>query len=152
MELNYLPMDAKEALETFKGHLKSTGQRFTPERKVILDTVLKHKSHFSAESLVGDIRKKNKHVSLATVYRTLPVLKRCGFVQSTVKQGDVEYYERFLGDEHHHDHLLCASCGKIVEFYNEIIENEQTKVAEMHGFTLETHSLVLRGKCAKCRQ
>ncbi|MFP3354497.1 transcriptional repressor, partial [Pseudoalteromonas sp. SIMBA_153] len=42
----------------------------------------------------------------------------------------------------HFAHLVCDVCGKIIEFHNEVIEEEQLKVAEKHGFKLSGHSLV----------
>lgn len=143
-------MELQEALEIFKKHLREQGQRFTPERSVILETVLNSAEHFSAESLVSWLKRQRHSVSLATVYRTLPVLVKAGFIQPTVKQGDVEYYERNKGEHQHHDHLLCVSCGKIVEFYNSIIEQEQDRIAKQYGFKLLTHSLELRGECRNC--
>ena len=56
--------------------------------------------------------------------------------------------------DEHHDHLVCDVCGKIIaQFHNDVIEQEQLKVAKEHGFKLSGHSLVLYGVCddASCR-
>ena len=140
-----------EALETFKSHLRTHGQRYTPERAEILETVLECSEHFSAESLVSELRKRKRNVSLATVYRTIPVLIECGFVEPSIKMGDVEYFERRAAGNQHHDHILCTECGKIVEFYSAEIEELQDKIAVKHGFRLLHHSHVLKGICQGCR-
>jgi Fur family ferric uptake transcriptional regulator len=52
--------------------------------------------------------------------------------------------------EQHHDHLVCTSCGAIIEFENSRIEELQEKVAQEHGFQIVSHRLELYGKCGKC--
>ena len=44
----------------------------------------------------------------------------------------------------------CTTCGKVVEFKDEVIEERQRKMAEAHGFSLTDHSLYLYGMCADC--
>jgi Fur family ferric uptake transcriptional regulator len=55
-----------------------------------------------------------------------------------------------LRDDTHHDHIVCTSCGKVVEFKDEMIEERQRKMAESLGFALTDHSLNLYGVCAAC--
>ncbi len=47
----------------------------------------------------------------------------------------------------HHDHLVCQNCNKVVEFHNDLIEQEQHTVAKSFGFELTGHSLNLYGYC-----
>jgi len=56
-----------------------------------------------------------------------------------------------LNDGDHHDHLICTHCGKVVEFSDDQIEERQHKVASAHGFTLESHAMMLYGICSTCR-
>ena len=53
-------------------------------------------------------------------------------------------------DRHHHDHLICTACGKIIEFENDSIESLQDAVARRHGFAVAHHKLELYGRCAEC--
>ena len=53
-------------------------------------------------------------------------------------------------DRHHHDHLICQACGKIIEFENDRIEVLQDAVARKHGFTVLHHKLELYGRCRDC--
>jgi Fur family ferric uptake transcriptional regulator len=48
-----------------------------------------------------------------------------------------------LADRTHHDHMVCLTTGKVVEFYDERIEQIQREIADRHGFDIEEHSLVL---------
>ena len=58
----------------------------------------------------------------------------------------------FRSDGQHHDHLLCVECGKVVEFLNDNIEQQQRAVAKTHGFELLEHSMVLYGLCGRCKK
>jgi Fur family ferric uptake transcriptional regulator len=66
-----------------------------------------------------------------------------------VVTADSRSYEAAAGLRHH-DHLVCRSCGRVVEFEYEAIEVLQREVAARHGFTLEGHHLQLVGRCADC--
>ncbi|MFC1683490.1 Fur family transcriptional regulator, partial [Candidatus Zixiibacteriota bacterium] len=60
-------------------------------------------------------------------------------------------YEPRSGSEHH-DHLICISCGAIIEFENQKIEQLQNEMALRNDFTVLRHSLKLYGYCKKCRR
>ena len=55
-----------------------------------------------------------------------------------------------LANKPHHDHIICKSCGKIVEFTDQEIENKQLEIAQKNGFTLTSHLMQLYGICEKC--
>lgn len=59
-----------------------------------------------------------------------------------------------LTQQHHHDHLICLDCGKVIEFSNESIESLQREIAKQHGIKLTNHSLYLYGHCetGNCRE
>ena len=52
----------------------------------------------------------------------------------------------------HHDHLVCSKCGLVEEFFDEIIEDRQDKIAANFGFEITDHSLYLYGICADCQK
>jgi Fur family ferric uptake transcriptional regulator len=54
--------------------------------------------------------------------------------------------------DEHHDHLICTSCGVIIEFEDPEIEALQLKVASEHGFTIDRHRLNLYGRCRNCQK
>ncbi|MCP6491986.1 ferric iron uptake transcriptional regulator, partial [Klebsiella pneumoniae] len=59
-----------------------------------------------------------------------------------------------LTQQHHHDHLICLDCGKVIEFSDDSIEARQREIAAKHGIRLTNHSLYLYGHCAEgdCRE
>ena len=136
-------------LDDVHTYLRDNGLRNTQARRTILDAVFGEGGHFTAEELLDRLRAHGGKVSRASVYRTLGLLVEGRFVETREFRRGQMMYEPVLG-RHHHDHLICTGCGRIVEFENEDIEVLQHAVAKAHGFTLEHHSLRLYGRCARC--
>ncbi len=89
-------------------------------------------------------------IGRATVYRTIEQLERHGLVQRVDLGGSALGYERVDPSGHHHHHLVCRNCGRVIPFENEALE------AAVHGinhprFTIESHEITLQGLCADCR-
>ena len=122
----------------------------TKQRKVIVDHFLVMHDHLDAEELYEAVRKKGFNIGLATVYRTLNLLKDAGLVEQNAFSDGRAVYE-LLRPGTHHDHLICVSCGLVVEFENPEIEAMQKKVANEKDFQLISHRLDMYGKCGPCR-
>ena len=88
-------------------------------------------------------------VNVSTVYRTLDLLEKGGFVESLdTGQGGL-VYEHVLGHKHH-DHMICEVCGRIEEFHEERIEQLQDEAARARGFQVTGHVHRLKGICKVC--
>lgn len=138
-----------KTLDDVRDYLRARGLRSTDARRKILETVFGGDGHFTADELLDRLRRRGERVSRASVYRTLALLVEGGFVETREFQRGQMMYEAML-DQHHHDHLICTGCGRIVEFENDEIEALQTAEARRHGFRLEHHSLRLYGVCSAC--
>ncbi len=138
----------KRLLEEFKRAIKNKGLKFTPQRESIFKEIISTRGHFEIEDMVHKIRKKNIPVSRATVYRTLNIMKELGFVEEVIKINNKTIYE--ISVKEHHDHLICTSCGKIIEFHSEDIEEIQDKICSEHKFHPKFHRLEIFGLCDKC--
>lgn len=126
--------------------LRKAGLKVTLPRIKILELLeTADKRHMSAEEVYKALIEQGEEVGLATVYRVLTQFEQAGIVERHNFENNISVFE-IMQDEHH-DHLVCDVCGKVVEFHNQIIEDEQKKEAEKHGFTLSGHSLVLYGVC-----
>jgi Fur family transcriptional regulator, ferric uptake regulator len=139
----------RDPFQPVEQYLQSRGLRHTEARRKILDAVFGSHEHFTAEGLLDKMRRRGDRVSRASVYRTLSMLCEGGFVESREFQRGQMMYESMLG-QHHHDHLICTSCGHIIEFENQEIERLQEETAKRHRFRIEHHSLRIYGRCAKC--
>lgn len=141
-----------ELLAEFKNILKSNALKYTSQREAILSTLYKNPQHFTSENLYMLVKQNHPELSIgiATVYRTLALLEENGLVSSISLGIQGKKFE--IANKPHHDHLICESCGKIVEFENEKIEDLQQQIAKENGFVLTDHLMQLYGVCTECQK
>ncbi|MDQ1263640.1 MAG: Fur family transcriptional regulator, ferric uptake regulator [Campylobacterota bacterium] len=150
-DFNYKTVEYNQLLNDFKALLKKNNLKFTIQREVILETLYNSDEHLTPESLHNLIQAKfpNLNTGIATVYRTLSLLEESEIVTSLSFGAQGKKYE--LGAKHHHDHLICTSCGSITEFVDEQIEDRQKKIADALGFKMQDHSMQIYGICKNCQ-
>jgi Fur family transcriptional regulator, ferric uptake regulator len=139
-----------EATNRFRAFLHSHRLRLTRERIELLQTALGAKGHFDAEGLFANLRRRTPGVSRATTYRTLTLLEQCGILRRALVGRGRSFYERAI-DRGHHDHLVCAACGRIDEFYDPTLEAIQKRIAVRRGFAIDRYIHELHGTCRACR-
>ncbi|MCH7495198.1 MAG: transcriptional repressor [Candidatus Marinimicrobia bacterium] len=123
----------------------------TPARLSIFKEVYSSSEHFDADEIYFRLHSEKKRVSRATVYRTLDLLVENGFVSKVnVGQSQV-HFENTLAQKHH-EHLVCTQCGKIIEFNNKLLEEEQNRICKEYGFLPTKHNLIVFGLCDKCQR
>ena len=127
-------------------YLQRHGLKQTRQREAILEAFLASSGHITSEQLYEDVRRSHPDVGAATVYRTLRLLCDAGLANSHQFGDGVTLYEV---ESRHHDHLICNDCGAIIEFRNELVESEQDKIAQEHGFELTKHQHILFGNCQR---
>lgn len=130
--------------------LRKAGLKVTLPRVKIMQILESSGSrHMSAEDVYKALRDADEDVGLATVYRVLTQFESAGLVMRHHFDGGHSVFE--MSSDEHHDHMVCTKCGKVEEFYDEIIETRQVKVAEELGFEISDHSLYLYGLCSRCQ-
>jgi Fur family ferric uptake transcriptional regulator len=134
----------------FSNFLATKRLKSTRQRELILGEFLRAGAHLSTEELYLRLRRKNPRIGYATVHRTLKLFAECGIAEQRHFGDGQARYEASDHDEHH-DHLICVTCGKIVEFEDSRIEKLQEEVAGEHGFSIERHRLELYGICSACQ-
>lgn len=144
-------MDGSAALSAFTAFLRERNLPVTAQRLAIADAVLSADRHLSAEEVADAVRVRGRNAGTATVYRTLDVLVESGLV---VERDFGEGFRRFepARDVPQHEHLLCTSCGRVVEFRDERLERMTTLHAEAHGYARQRHRLVIYGVCPDCQR
>jgi len=143
-------MAFQEEQKIFDEHVKKTGLKQSEQRRDILFAFLETERHLTADELHGLVKKKNPSIGAATVYRTLKLLRECGLCSEFKLNDGTTRYEHLYGHEHH-DHLVCTSCGALIEVVDPEIEKLQEKLAAQHGFSISTHKLEIYGICGKCK-
>lgn len=130
--------------------LRQAGLKTTLPRLKVLSILESSKvRHMSAEDVYKILLGEDESIGLATVYRVLTQFEDAGLVIRHNFEGDRAVFE--LNDEDHHDHMVCVSCGSVIEFIDQRIEELQDKVARDHDFGIQDHSLTLYGICKKCK-
>jgi Fur family ferric uptake transcriptional regulator len=81
----------------FRRHLRADGQKYTPERAHILDTIINLDGLFEAETLLERVRRDGISVSKATIYRTLKLLEDAGIIQRVPFERDQVHYQLVYG-------------------------------------------------------
>lgn len=136
-----------------RAYIARNGLKTSRQRELIADTFFAAPGHLSIDELLERVRLEDPRIGQATVYRTMKLLAKCGLAE--IRQfgdGHTRYERAHADEEEHHDHIICTSCGKIVEFINTEIEALQHRVATQHGFTVTHHKMELYGVCPSCQK
>ena len=129
-----------------KSMLRSMNLKVTNQRLSILKALNKGpKSHVTAKDVFEEVCAEHPNIGFATVYRFLKETSRFG-ITSELRIGYAPTRYELKVREHHH-HIVCTKCGKIIEFQNEIIEKQITKIGKDHNFSIEHHIFELYGYC-----
>ena len=143
-------MANQELLNKFRDALRRRGLKYTPQRVAVFKEIIKDKQHRECEVIYLALRQKGSHVSRATIYRTMDILVKNDFVRKMeIGDGRARYESKV--DSPHHDHLVCTSCGKIMEFVDQDVEDLQNKIAKRYHFKLQRHIHHLFGICKECQ-
>jgi Fur family ferric uptake transcriptional regulator len=108
--------------------------------------------HFTAEQLLAWARQRDKSVSRATIYRTLPLLTESGLVRAMDFGHQYMFYDPNYADHPDHSHIICLDCNKIFEFESEKISKLEDEISRQMGFTLKSQRLQLTGNCEELRR
>ncbi len=136
--------------ERFRQFLRAHHLRLTSDREAIVEAVFAIEDHFAADELY--FRLRDRGVSKATVYRTLPLLVDCGLLRQVIFGDKHGHYEHVHHEEEGHDHLICTSCGGIIEFQHPCVDRLVAAVKRRYGFEPERVVLEISGRCAECRK
>ncbi|HIQ16090.1 MAG TPA: ferric iron uptake transcriptional regulator [Leucothrix sp.] len=125
--------------------LKEAGLKTTQPRLLIIGLLEESKQrHLSTNDIYTALSDNKTPLTLGTIYRVLDQLEKAGLVLSHHFSPDNAVFE--LDDSEHHDHMVDIKTGKVLEFYDDIIEQRQQEIAKEHGLELLEHRLVLYGE------
>ncbi|PIM54751.1 ferric iron uptake transcriptional regulator [Roseateles chitinivorans] len=128
--------------------IKNSGLKATLPRIKILEIFqTAQQRHMTAEDVYKALLDERADIGLATVYRVLTQFEQAGLLSRNHFESGKAVFE--LNEGHHHDHLVCLTCGFVEEFYDPKIEERQHAIAQERGFQLQEHSLALYANCVK---
>jgi Fur family ferric uptake transcriptional regulator len=129
--------------------LARKGVRPTSRRLAVLQELAREPDDATAQTLWRRLRERGDGaIGLATVYRTLSLLREHGVVDTLSHHGSELCY-RLCGDAHHH-HLVCTSCHRVVEVEECGLAPWVDAVAARHGFSAAEHRVEISGLCGAC--
>jgi Fur family transcriptional regulator, ferric uptake regulator len=120
--------------------------RMTPQRQAVLDALTEIGGRFTLVELYDRAREAEPALGLATVYRTIELLRATGSIRQLAGAGEGAYVRCHTG---HHHHLVCLSCGAVED--TELCGAPSAAVLRSrHGFRAQSHELDVYGLCARC--
>jgi Fur family peroxide stress response transcriptional regulator len=135
-----------EMLERLKEHKF----RITPQRIAVLRILALSEGHPSAEHIFREVKKIFPTTSLATVYKTVTLLKE---LNEVLELGFPEGSNRYDGNKPYpHPHLICTKCGKIMDPELECLEGVNKELNSETGFQITSHRLDFFGICPECKK
>jgi Fur family ferric uptake transcriptional regulator len=139
-----------EERKSFASQLKNVGRRMTPQRKLILSILDETGDHLDADEVFRRARKLNSNLNIATVYRTLGLLKEMDLIEQRYFARDhgVEYYESVNKGEHYH--FTCLGCRKIIEVETPKIRQVQDEFSALTGAKFTHACVCFEGYCSNC--
>ena len=124
----------------------------TPQRHAIIDAAFSTEEHFTAEQLLDWSRDRDKSVSRATIYRTLPLLTESGLVREMDFGKDRKFYDPNYAEHPNHNHIICEDCEKIVEFESDQISRIESEITHKLGFAVKTQRLQITASCEELKK
>lgn len=141
--------DPNARLDELIGRLKERDYRLTPQRMAVLRILTESRDHPTVEQVHRHVLQDFPMTSLATVYKTMALLKEIGAV---LEIGIADGSNRYDGhNPHPHPHLICTKCKTIVDPDIASLERLPQEVAETTGFRVESHRLDFFGVCPQCQ-
>jgi Fur family ferric uptake transcriptional regulator len=128
----------------FRRYLHDQKLKFTPERAMMLDAVLRKEGLFEPEQLVVDLKQLGHRVSRATVYRTLAHLQDAGILKQVFFDNRQSYYEVIAGRQAY-DYLICVSTGRVIEFSSEKLRKLRDEICAEQGWDPISHQFHIFG-------
>jgi Fur family ferric uptake transcriptional regulator len=146
------PIGKQAAKQRFISFLATKSLRLTSQRVAIIDTVFNTEEHFTAEQLLEWSRARDRSVSRATVYRTLPLLTESGLVREMDFGKNYKFYDPNYAEHPNHSHIICQDCEKIVEFESDKIAKIEHEITHQLGFSVKTQRLQITASCEELKR
>ncbi len=153
MVIQMAPDDSKRTEKRFKqmlDKLKSLNFRITPQRLAVLWILAASEDHPSAEQIFEKVKIEFPTTSLATIYKTIALLKS---VDEVLELGFPDGRNRYDGNKPFpHPHVVCTKCGKIIDPELMSVDGLKNEITQKSGFIIQHHRLDFFGVCKECQE
>jgi Fur family peroxide stress response transcriptional regulator len=139
----------QERFEQMLSRLKENALRITPQRLAVLKILAFSDDHPTVESVYEQVKKKFPTTSLATVYKTVAVLKK---MNEVLELGFPDGSNRYDGIRPFpHPHLICTGCQQILDPDLASLKELRREIGKETGYKILSHRLDFFGLCPKCQ-
>jgi Fur family peroxide stress response transcriptional regulator len=142
--------DPQVRMDTMINKLKERDFRITPQRLAVLRILAESEGHPSVENIFRQVKPIFPTTSLATIYKTVNLLKKIGEV---VELDFSEESNRYDGNKPYpHPHLICTKCKTIMDPDMATVEDLSKELAKKTGYEILNHRLDFFGVCPRCQE
>ena len=139
----------EERLAQMLAKLKGRDFRLTPQRLAILTILAGSEEHPSVDEIYTEVRKKFPTTSIATVYKTIALLKE---LNEVLELGFPDGSNRYDGNRPYpHPHVICMKCRKILDPEIASVDQLSEEMKNKTGYTISFHRLDFFGLCPECQ-
>lgn len=137
-------------MDDYTEQIRSSGRRLTRQRKLVLEILEESREHLDADMIHERAKSRDPNIGLATIYRSLGLLKEMGLVQEHRLGENHGHFETTQSTPHHH--FTCLKCGRVVEFEAPQVMEAARKLCKREGLQVTEVHLHLSGYCQECRE
>jgi len=137
-----------ELRDLIEARLREAGLKLTPQRFAVLDYLVRHPTHPTAEQIGAGVNRRFPRVSRATIYNTLHSLCETGLVREVYLEDATARYDANVKPHHH---FVCRSCGRLEDVPAEALGALPRADLET-GYRVESFQVVMRGICGACAE
>lgn len=129
--------------------VRNRGGRLTTCRRALIAELVATPSHVTADDLAERVQAAHPAIHRSTIYRSLGDLEELGVVEHVhLGHGRAVYH---LTDDAH-QHLVCDTCGDVIEVPDELFRPLEEQLLRDHGFRLQPGHFAVLGTCAACAE
>lgn len=128
--------------------LREKGFKVTPQRLAIYNMLASTKTHPNAEMIFNELQAMYPTMSLATVYKTMEILKEIGLVK-ILNAGEDSF--RYDADTSDHPHVRCMECGQVEDVHNIDSADFVNQVSQGTKYHLVSQQFYFYGICPACQ-
>ena len=137
-----------DRIAVFERECRSRGLSLTVQRRTVFEELSGRRDHPTADQVYDAVHGRLPSLSRTTVYRVLETLVETGFARKVHHPDAVVRFDPATGRHHH---LVCESCGRLVDLDDSVVPRVPIPDAKGIGFRIRDYSVSFSGLCASCR-
>ena len=136
--------------ELFKTIFRDKKLRLSHPRLLIYQELSNAVSPLNPQELFQSLVKRKRRIGLTSIYRSLDLFESLGMVFKIINGSNMKY--KLCELKNHHHHIVCKTCGHVVELDFCDISKWSKKVMESTGYQVTDHQLSFYGLCKECQR